>query len=200
MRNLRLALLALIAVPMPALGEPPAAAPGTGDAPLRVLMPYRVKQQGGGLGNFVDEAAVFYEVGRGPGRIWIVERRRRDQKMGKVSFRYDWIDGRGCPALEGVIADLARLPPAGMAGLLTEPRGWVSDIPYVTLIGPPAGGQAGDILLRRDLDGPVSRWWRSAEGRLADCWRPDQPYVANAYDLRPHLASARDEVEVMGPD
>lgn len=167
---------------------------------IQVRTPYRVKQQGGGIGVFVDEAAVFHEVRAGSSRTWVVEHRRRDQKMGVVTFRYEWIDGRSCPALHKVIAEIGRLPPIAMAGADTEPKGWVSDTPVVTLIGLPAGGRAGDLVTRRDLMGPVSRWWWSSSEALESCWQAKQPYIEGAYDLRPRLASAADEAEIMRPN
>jgi hypothetical protein len=178
-------------------GTPLAAAPEA--PPLRVRQVYRVKQQGGGLGVFVDEAAVFHEVGQGPARVWVVERRRRDDRLGKVSFRYDWVDGRQCPALEGVVAAIGRLPPTAMAGLDTEPQGWISDLSVVTLMGPPKGGRAGDLVLRRDLAGPVSRWWSDGAKLLEPCWQTQKPYVAGAYDLRSQLETAESEAEAMRP-
>lgn len=167
--------------------------------PVAVRTSYRVKQQGGGLGVFIDEAALFYEVDAAPKRIWVVERRRRDQKLGVVSTRYDWIDGRSCPALEAVITDIGRLPPIAMAGSDTQAKGAVFDVPSVTLIGPPAGGMSEDLVLRRDVTGPVSRWWWKSEKALENCWTPRKPYVAGAYDLRSRLSTTQDEIEVMRP-
>ena len=204
--RLRLAFaLAVTLCPFSARGQPvptvEAVAPASeNNAPsVRVRQVYRVKQQGGGLGVFVDEAAVFHEVGEGRSRVWIVERRRRDERLGAVTLRYEWIDGRTCAALERLIAALSQLPPSSMAGLETEPQGWVSDVPEVTLVGPPAGGRHGDLLVRRDLMGPVSSWWRGGEKTLEGCWQSKKPYIPGAYDLRPRLATAQDEVEVMRP-
>jgi hypothetical protein len=202
MRNL-VVLVLLAALPASAAQAPArqiAPSIASTEAPsLKVSQPYRVKQQGGGLGIFVDEAVVFHRISEGPGPVWVMERRRRDQNVGVVTFRHDWIDGRTCPALEKAIAEIGRLPPIAMAGLDTEPRGWVSDVPEVTLIGPPAGGRMGDLVLRRDLMGPVSRWWRASSKALETCWRAKQPYIAGAYDLRSKLSTAQDEVEIMRP-
>lgn len=199
---MRALLVLMIAVSFP--GSATTAAPRqTGvesSQRLQVRTQYRVQQQGGGIGVFVDEAAVFHQIGTGASRIWVVEHRRRDQKMGVVTYRYEWIDGRNCPALDKVIAEIGRLPPIAMAGLDTQPKGWVSDTPEVTLIGPPAGGRMGDVVVRRDLQGPVSRWWWSSSKALEPCWQTQQPYVEGAYDLRPRLSSAADEVEIMRPE
>lgn len=194
---LLLAFSACSAPPEPAKAAPPQAS--TENAPrVPVRLSYRVQQQGGGLGVFVDEAAVFYEVGDPPERVWVLERRRRDQKMGVVTFRVDWVDGRECPALEAEVAKIARLPPAGMAGLDTRSGVMISDTSDVTLMGP-AAHDDGDFVLRRDTMGPVSRWWGAASKALEGCWRPKRPYITGAYDLQSRLGSAQDEVRVMSP-
>ncbi len=202
MRNL-VVLVLLAALPASAAQAPArqvAPSIASTEAPaLKVSQPYRVKQQGGGLGIFVDEAVVFHEVGEGSSRVWVAEHRRRDQRMGVVSFRYEWIDGRSCPALETVIADIGRLPPIKMAGLETQSGAWVSDTSDVTLIGPPAGGYMGDLVLRRDMMGPVSRWWWASTKALEACWQAKRPYIPGAYDLRSKLSTAQDEVEIMRP-
>lgn len=161
-------MLAVVLLPGPASGQP---SPENNAPEILVELVYRVKQQGGGLGTYVDEAAVFNRAGQGAAAVWVVEHRRRDERMGRVFYRYDWIDGRNCPALEGVIAALAKLPPAALAGLDTAPRGWISDRPEVTVMGPPAGGRIGDLLVRRDLAGPVSQWWQDAAKPLETCWQ-----------------------------
>ena len=134
--------------------------------PAPVSLTYRLKQQGGGLGIFIDEAAVVSAVGAGADRVWVVEGRRRDSRLGKVTLRHAWIDGRACPALRPVLEAVARLPAVGIAHPDAAPGGWVSDTPQVTLIGPTADGGAGDLVLRRDMGGPVSRW------KAAGSWRP----------------------------
>ncbi len=169
------------------------------DDSVPVQTAYRVKQKGGGLGIFIDEAAVFYEVGKGPGTVWVLERRRRDQKMGVVSLHHEWIDGRTCPALAETIGKIARLPPVSMAGLDTAPKATYSDSTDVTLMGPVAGGASGDFALRRDTNGPTSLWWRAAQKALEPCWAPRKPYIAGAYGLQSRLSSAQDEVDVMRP-
>jgi len=198
-----LALLLLVASSCSPRSEAANAAPSQASVenapPLKVVQPYRVKQQGGGLGVFVDEAVVFHRVGDEAEPIWVLERRRRDENVGKVTVRNDWIDGRTCAALATVLDAMGEIPPVAMAGRNTQPRGWVSDTPQVTLIGPPTGGLAGDLVLRRDLSGPVSRWWWASGKALETCWTVKKPYIAGAYDLTAKLSTAQDEVEVMRP-
>ncbi|WP_184716007.1 hypothetical protein [Caulobacter sp.] len=181
----------------PASPPLPAAIENAEAVPVRTV--YRVKQQGGGLGIFIDEAAVFYEIGKAPNTVWVLERRRRDQKMGLVSVRHEWVDGRTCPALAETIGKIARLPPVSMAGLDTTPKTAYSDSSDVTLMGPAAGGASSDFALRRDTMGPTARWWWDAQKALEPCWAPRQPYLNGAYSLRSRLSSAQDEVEVMRP-
>ena len=148
----------------------------------------------------MDEAGVNSEVGGPRDRVWVLERRRVDQRLGVATYRHEWIDGRACPALQAAIEALGRLPPIAMAGAATAPIGWVSDTPEVTLIGPRAGGRTGDLLLRRDLAGPVSTWWWESSEKLDACWRPTRPDMPGAHDLRPRLGSVQEEAEVMRPD
>lgn len=190
---LDLATFAMIA----ALGQSPASSPLA--PPVAVRQTYRVKQQGGGLGVFVDEAVVFHEVGEGAARVWVVERRRRDDKMGQTTLRYEWIDGRECPALADVLVKIGGLPAVSISGPKPEPRGWISDTPEVTLIGPTAGGREGDTVLQRDVGGAVSEWWWRSGKALETCWTPRKPYIAGAYDLRSTLSTAQGEVNVMKP-
>jgi hypothetical protein len=193
-----------LAVIVPLLALSAAAQPSSSAAeenapPLPVHIVYRVKQEGGGLGVMVDEAVVFHQVDKSTGPIWVVERRRRDQKLSKITYRYEWIDGRTCPALREVIAAIGKLPPTPFAGAQTQPDGWVSDTPYVTLMGPPRFGRMGDFMLQRDLKGPVSQWWWDSEKKLESCWSAKQPYIPGAYDLRPRLTTVQGEAEIMRP-
>ena len=83
----------------------------------------------------MDEAGVNSEVGGPRDRVWVLERRRVDRRLGVATYRHEWIDGRACPALQAAIEALGRLPPIAMAGAATAPTGWDSDTPEVTLIG-----------------------------------------------------------------
>ena len=160
--TLVLAALSLVAAP--------AAADPWGGLPVRTI--YTIKQTGGGLGVMVEQIVVVQLAGGGDAdQAWFVEQRRHDVRMGKSTFRHQWIDGRKCPALAGVLAAIGKLPPIGFAGPDNMGAGWRSDTPYVTLMGPPADHQLGEVVLRRDLSGPVSQWWWSAEKTLEPCWQ-----------------------------
>ena len=139
---------------------------------------YTIKQQGGGLGVFVDEIVVVQNLAEGSGEVWIAERRFHENRLRKQTFRHQWIDGRTCPALVKVFADLSRIPAASFAPPEPFAGSWMSDTAYVTVMGPPAKGQLGERVARRDLGGPISRWWRQdADRALAACWQDLPPLV-----------------------
>ena len=140
-------------------------------APFRAATIYTVKQQGGGLGIFVDQIVIFQQVSYRSEKVWVAERRRHDQRLGKRTFQHDWIDGRTCPQLADVLAGIGRLPPARFAGPADKDGGWISDSAYVTLIGPAAGSRWGTALMQRDLGGDLSKWWWEAEKSLGSCWQ-----------------------------
>lgn len=165
----------------------PATADPWGGLPVTTI--YTIKQSGGGLGVMVDEIVVVQLAGGGSDdHAWIVERRRHDVRMGKNTFRHQWIDGRICPALAGVLAGIGKLPPIRFIGPDAMAGGWRSDTPYVTLMGPPADFQLGEIVLRRDLAGPVSQWWWSAEKALEPCWQ-DSMVMFRGGSVLPKLGS-----------
>ena len=151
-----------------------------GADPPRIETVYTVKQQGGGLGILVDQTVVFQSVSHRGETAWVVERREHRQNVGRKTQLHQWIDGRRCAPLKDVLAGIAKLPPAQFERADRKDRGWVSDTPYVTLTGPLANGRSGETLARVDLAGPVSRWWRDSEARLAPCWRDGPVSVAGA--------------------
>lgn len=132
---------------------------------------YTVKQQGGGLGIFIDQIVVFQQVKRRGEKVWVAERRRHEQRLRERTFQHQWIDGRACKALSEVLDKIGQLPPRRFAGPTERERGWISDTPHVTLIGPAAGGFSGAALMQRDVGGDLSRWWSESEKALASCWQ-----------------------------
>ena len=162
-----------------------------GPNPLRVETVYTVKQQGGGLGIFVDQTVLIQSVSRRGETVWVVERRERRQNVGRKTQLHQWIDGRRCAPLKDVLAGIAKLPPAQFERADRKDRGWISDTPYVTLTGPLANGRGGETLARVDLAGPVSRWWRDSETRLAPCWR-DGPMSVGGSAVPAKLATDED--------
>ena len=72
---------------------------------------YRITEEGGGLGIFVDSVIV---VTRPEDGRWVGERWRRDDVLGKTKRVHDWIDSRACPWLLEVLASLSTLPKNGV--------------------------------------------------------------------------------------
>lgn len=139
--------------------------------PFRATTIYTVKQQGGGLGIFVDQIVVFEQVTNHGETAWVVERRRHDQQLSKRTFQHQWIDGRSCAPLADVLKRIGQLPPPRFAAPGDKDGGWMSDASYVTLIGPIAGGRLGTTMMQRDLGGAISKWWWESEKALAPCWQ-----------------------------
>ena len=162
-RGLLGALLMLSAVGLAQAQSPP-------------LTGYIVRQQGGGLGVFVDKTITFSKTG-GSAPHWIALGEERNERMGKPEIVRRWIDGRTCPALEGVLRNAAKLPAPRFAGpdevTLT---GWVSDTPTVSLTGMPQPSDGyQQTITRKELTGPVTDWWRASEAALAPCWKTGGP-------------------------
>lgn len=174
----------------------PAAADPLGGPPVRTV--YTIKQKGGGLGVMVDEIVIVQLAGAGADQAWVLERRRFDQNLAKKTFRHQWIDGRTCPAVAGVLDRIWKLAPVGFAGPDITSSGWVSDTPSVSLMGPPAGYRMGDFVLRRDMGGPVSKWWWSSEAALESCWREAGVAVGGDY-VWPKLGSDEEAVAAGRP-
>jgi hypothetical protein len=105
-----------------------------------------------------------------------------------------WVDGRTCPALYGVLVSFADLaPPRFRSPRFHQlPRGAdaPSDAP-LTIGAPPLAAwgyarQADGALMAMiftGTDGLIASWVNHAEAALRDCWRSDPPS-----DLIPHDA------------
>jgi len=140
------------------------------------LTAYVVREEGGGLGVFVDKTITFTKIAGAP-TYWIARRDERNQRMGKPEVVHLWIDGRTCPAVEDVLRRAAKLPSPRIAGPdEVMGSGWVSDAPYVSLTALPQTPNGYDqTITRKELQGPVADWWRNAETALAPCWRTGEP-------------------------
>ena len=177
-RHVKLHLsLAVLSVLM--AGAPAKAGGGWGE----VYPIYRITEEGGGLGIFVDSVIV---VTRPEDGRWVAERRRQDDVLSKKKIVHDWIDSRACPQLAVVLDSLATLP---KNGVLTPDRARAQslafDVTTVSVTGPASVDGETRITLSDRL-GPVSDWWwRSAE-ILKPCWLADPPKVGGV-PLRPQL-------------
>ena len=159
---------------------------------------YTVKEQGGGLGVGVDQIVLFQLVRYRSETLWVAERRRHDWRLRQRTFQHQWIDSRTCAALDDVVTKIGGLQPLRFAGPSDLDGGWISDIPYVTLIGPSVGGRKGTALMQRDLGGEISKWWWSSQKALAPCWR-DVPVLVGDRTVLPKLETDDDAVTAGRP-
>jgi hypothetical protein len=143
----------------------------------RIYPIYRITEEGGGLGIFVDSVIV---VTRPEDGRWVAERWREDNVLTKKKVVHDWIDSRACPQLAAVLDSLATLP---KNGVLTpdraESRSLAFDVTTVSVTGPASVDGETRITLSDRL-GPVYGWWRSSEEALQTCWQADPPKVDGA--------------------
>jgi hypothetical protein len=154
---------------------------------------YRITEEGGGIGVFVDSVIV---VTRPEDGRWVAERWRQDDVLGKTKRTHDWIDSRACPQLLEVLASLTTLP---KNGVLTpdraESRSLAFDVTTVSVTGPASVDGETRITLSDRL-GPVYGWWRSSEEALQPCWQADPPKV-DGVPLSPGLGP---KSSAEGPD
>jgi hypothetical protein len=140
----------------------------------RIYPIYRITEEGGGLGIFVDSVIV---VTRPEDGRWVAERWREDNVLTKKKIVHDWIDSRACPQLAVVLDSLATLP---KNGVLTpdraESRSLAFDVTTVSVTGPASVDGETRITLSDRL-GPIYGWWRSSEEALQPCWQADPPKV-----------------------
>jgi hypothetical protein len=144
---------------------------------------YRITEEGGGLGIFVNSVIV---VTRPEDGRWVAERWREDNVLTKKKVVHDWIDSRACPKLAAVLDSLATLP---KNGVLTPDRAksqsLAFDVTTVSVTGPASVDGETRITLSDRL-GPVYGWWRRSSEMLQPCWKVDPPKVGGV-PLRPKL-------------
>ncbi len=144
---------------------------------------YRITEEGGGRGVFVNSVIVLTrpEDGR-----WVAERWREDDVLTKKKIVHDWIDSSACPQLAVVLDSLATLP---KNGVLTPDRAksqsLALDVITVSVTGPASVDSETRITLSDRL-GPVKGWWRRSSEMLQPCWKVDPPKVGGV-PLRPQL-------------
>ena len=144
---------------------------------------YRITEEGGGLGIFVDSVIV---VTRPEDGRWVAERWREDDVLTKKKIVHDWIDSRTCPQLLEVLGSLTTLP---KNGLLTPDRARAQslafDVSTVSVTGPASVDGETRITLSDRL-GSVYDWWMRSSEILKPCWQADPPKIGGV-PLRPQL-------------
>ncbi len=144
---------------------------------------YRITEEGGGRGIFVNSVTVLTrpEDGR-----WVAERWREDDVLTKKKIVHDWIDSRTCPQLLEVLGSLTTLP---KNGLLTPDRARAQslafDVTTVSVTGPASVDGETRITLSDRL-GSIYGWWMRSSEMLKPCWQADPPKVGGV-PLRPQL-------------
>jgi hypothetical protein len=143
---------------------------------------YRVTQQGGGLGIWIDETVAFTLSAEHP--RWVAERTRRDgnwcgrTEPGKgcvstVISTHEWIDGALCPELLRSLQALAAVHVEGFVDPMHMDLTTVSDTPLLEVTGPsPNAAGFGASLKVSAYSGPFVDWWSQSEARLKGCWSP----------------------------
>jgi hypothetical protein len=159
---------------------------------------YRVTQQGGGLGNTVDEIVIVsLVINDGRRTRWIAEKSRKDHRWcgRQVNGRcvatdqtmHGWIDGDQCPALTAVFVDLSQLKLSGFAPPARSERLALDHNPLLTVTGTPDGVAGyGARMSLEGLTGPLVDWWTASESRLAPCWI-DGPLMSSGQILETRL-------------
>lgn len=114
--------------------------------------------------------------------FFVVERRLNVRRADKQEQSYEWVDGRTCPALANVIAEIADLPSAKLATPKGPQPGWPPIHAAVTSVSGPAAPTLDGVFGVRmsDWGGSITLWWQRSEKRLESCWSPTPPTVAGA--------------------
>ncbi|WP_374657618.1 hypothetical protein [Phenylobacterium sp.] len=139
------------------VSSPVQAAPGFTDV-------YRIRVVSGHYTGLYESLALR-QVWSKDGPFWMAERRTRTTAgVTGPTYRVEraWIDGRRCPALEGVVQRVAAIPPPSPTSTLPPFHG-----AHVYLA---AQGPDGGYSIRSDYEGPVTAWWREAGNALQPCW------------------------------
>jgi hypothetical protein len=135
---------------------------------------YRITEEGGGIGIFVNSVIV---VTRPEDGRWVAERWREDDVLGKTKRTHDWIDSRACPRLAEVLASLPQLP---KNGILSPDRARSQSLAFdfitVSVMGPASVDGETRITLS-DRKGAVRAWWARSSEMLQPCWQADPPKV-----------------------
>lgn len=166
------------------------AAPGPPPSDLNPQPWYVLTREGGGMGQFTDDVVVFSKVRGGRATFWIAERVRSEKYVGlkPPEITRQWIDGRRCPVLAGVLAKGVATPVRAMAPPGADERfGPPSDTPRTRLSGPSSDNDnPGARVSRSDYMGPLARWWRESDKTLAACWSVN-PVTDGPARIRPQL-------------
>lgn len=163
------------------LGTAPAAgAAPPAPAPFSL---YRVTEQGGGLGLWIDDSVVVTAPWRNPShwqaelraskKYWCGVKSPTGQCVETTTTRHARIDGDKCPALSAVFQRLAAMPAASFAAPDARLTVMVSDSSYVEVTGfaAPENGPGAKVTVG-GYSGPIRAWWTKSQQDLEHCWVP----------------------------
>ena len=131
-------------------------------------------QSGGGLGEDLEESVVFASAGPGLAGPWSIDRSRTEsfclakedaQHPCRKTSVNESIEGRTCPALQRVMAQLMRVRAAEQGSA----HSWVTDTPLLSLVTMQGGFMMATNRLS-EYRGPLVDWWQSAQEQLKSCW------------------------------
>lgn len=160
---------------------------------------YVVSLEHDAMGQSTENVFLFSRVEpRESGRLifWIVERslQHKGLSFNPPKTSHDWIDGRKCPALASVLADISAIPKMQIVAANREisirPP---ADFPRLRISGPEAGEDTigGARVSRSDYMEGSSKWWFKAEKRLEPCWTK-APVASDAGQFPPWLDKPSD--------
>lgn len=148
---------------------------------------YRISVHGGFYTERHESIAVMRLREGAGGPFWAAERRKRLTNGARetISLEHQWIDGRTCPQLGAVLAQVDAIP---------RPRPTKAIPPFhgtrVKVARPLKNGLYDGP---SDYMGPVTDWWRAADKALSGCWRAD-PVVVDGAPIPASLGSAEAEL------
>ena len=109
--------------------------------------------------------------GRGETHYWL---RRTVREGGRETV--SWTDTRICPAARSVLAGMSAI------GMNAAPHGSgegaaiiLHGVHYALRAPARSGAQHGEMIVRSNVDSPLSRWGAASFSSLRSCWTQDTP-------------------------
>ena len=109
--------------------------------------------------------------GRGESHYWL----RRTMRVAG-SETVTWTDTRNCPAVRAVLAGMRDIAMHAAPHGSDERAAIVLHGVYYTLRSPArSGAQSGEIIVRSNVDTPLTRWGAASFSSLRSCWTANPP-------------------------
>lgn len=146
----------------------------------RLEQRFTLIESGGGWAIDVENTTTFSAVYREGKTTWFVERNSNgSNSCGRLgngrciqtrTSSMDWIDGRHCAPLRGILMQLERVRAKERGSV----HPWPSDTPLLSLLMFERGEMATERLA--EYSGTLVDWWRSSQERLKPCWTKTRPH------------------------